>query len=66
MTAMSATSIINTNAKRDVDTTGDDHDFDALKYGLKLLKNKPAELKQVAELNEKAKRKDKALISIRF
>lgn len=50
----------------DVDTTGDDHDFDALKYGLKLLKNKPAELKQVAELNEKAKRKEKPLISIRF
>lgn len=50
----------------DVDTNGDDHDFDALKYGLKLLKNAPTELKQVAELNQKWKRKDKALISIRF
>lgn len=50
----------------DVDTTWDDHDFDALKYGLKLLKNAPAELRQVAELNQKAKRKDKAFINIRF
>lgn len=50
----------------DVDTNGDDHDFDALKYGLKLLKNAPAEMKQVKELNKKAKRKDKAIISFRF
>lgn len=50
----------------DVDTKGNDHDFDALKYGLKLLKNKPSELKQVSELNQKAKRKDKPVISIRF
>jgi phage terminase large subunit len=50
----------------DVDTNGNDHDFDALKYGLKLLKNAPAELKQVAELNDKAKRKDRALINFRF
>lgn len=50
----------------DVDTTGDDHDFDALKYWLKLLKNAPTPMEQVKELNQRARKKEKPLISIRF
>lgn len=53
----------------DLDTTGEDHAADAIRYGLQYIKNEVASLASTSDLNKKAVSKQKkkvALIKKRF